>query len=96
MADDEIAAHTGLRGKKLESLRGRLAALESAAARESAAGLPQTLTLAQVGAATAAPPAGVAPGAWSRAAAGLAQLAQAFDRTRLGRIRLADLFGAAE
>ena len=94
MGDDEIAAHTGLRGKKLEALRGRLAALEGAAARTQAAGLPPTLTLAQVGAPAAAPPAGVAPEAWSRAAAELRPLAEVFDRTRLGRIRLADLFGA--
>ncbi|HSU12479.1 S8 family serine peptidase [Longimicrobium sp.] len=95
MGDDEIAAHTGLRGKKLETLRGRLAALESAAARRPAAGLPPSLTLAQVGAPAAPPPAGVAPEAWTRAAAELRPLAEVFDRTRLGRIRLADLFGAA-
>ncbi|HEX6747716.1 MAG TPA: S8 family serine peptidase [Longimicrobium sp.] len=89
LADGEISARTGLRGKRLVALRERLAALDLASAARPA-GVPLTLTLAEVGAPAA--PAGVADEAWRSAAAGLAPLASVFDRTRLARIRLADLF----
>jgi hypothetical protein len=87
LPDAEISARTGLRGRPLEALRGRLALLDQAAARGPDPQVPLALTLAQVGA-----PAGAAPEPWRRAAAGLAPLASVFDRRRLARIRLADLF----
>ena len=89
-----LAEATGFRGRTLAALRARLELLASAAARPAPA-LPAGTTLARAAGPLAEPPSGMAPEAWRQITAELSPLALVFDRARLSRVRVADLFRAA-
>lgn len=91
--DGEIARITGIRGRTLAALRERLAVLERTLARRAPL-LPPGTTLGQALTPPAVAPSGVAPEAWRQITAELSPLALVFDRARLARIRVADLFRA--